>query len=75
MSKKDKKIKLLKKEVKALKAELRKLKLASIRRRGNKMAKVLRRPQAPVLTLNDIEKSPNLSAETKKVSAGLVGQH
>jgi hypothetical protein len=77
MSKKDKKIKVLKKELKELKAELRRLKLASVSRRRNKMAKVLGqlpKPQAPASTLTEIEKSPKISAETKKVSACVVGQ-
>ncbi len=75
MSKKAKKIKLLEKELKELRAEVRKLKLASASRRKNKMAKVLGKQKAPAPTLTEIEKSPNLSAETKKVSAGVVGQH
>jgi len=79
MSKKDKKIKLLKKELKELKAEVRKLKLASASRRRNKMAKTLGRlpkpPTAPMSTLTQVEKSPNISAETKKVSARVVEQH
>jgi len=77
MSKKDKKIKLLKKELKELKAKVRKLKLASVSQRRNKMAKALGqlpKPQAPTPTLTEIEKSPNISAETKKVSARVVGQ-
>ncbi|HVO92065.1 MAG TPA: hypothetical protein VMT22_04460 [Terriglobales bacterium] len=78
MSKKDKKIKLLKKELKELKAQVRKLKLASVSRRRNKMAKVLGqlpKPQAPASTPAEIERSPNNAAETKKTAARVVGQH
>jgi hypothetical protein len=78
MSKKDKKIKSLKKELKELKVEVRKLKLASVGRRRSKVAKALEqlpKPQAPAPTHTEIEKSPKISAETKKVSARVVGQH
>ena len=54
MSKKDKKIKSLKRELKELKAELRKLKSASLRRTRKKVAKAQKsvprprpKPQAP----------------------------
>jgi hypothetical protein len=77
MSKKDKKIKLLKKELKGLRAELRRLKSASVSRRRTKMENALRqlpKTQAQTATA-EFERSPNISAETKKFSARVVGQH
>ena len=77
MSKKDKKIKLLKKELKELRAELRRLKSASVSRIRTKMANALGqlpKTQAQAATA-EIERSPNISAETKKLSDRVVGQH
>jgi len=77
MSKKDKKIKLLKKELKELRAELRRLKSASVSRLRTKMANALGqlpKTQAQTATA-EIERSPNISAETKKFSDRVVGQH
>jgi hypothetical protein len=77
MSKKDKKIKLLKKELKELRAELRRLKSASVSRTRIKMANALGqlpKTQAQPATA-EIERSPNISAETKKFSDRVVGQH
>ena len=47
MSKKDKKIKKLKKEVQDLRAQLRKLKMASVLRRRTPVAKEPKPPSAP----------------------------
>lgn len=68
MSKKDKKIKALKKEVKELKARLRKLKSASPRRtKVAKVPKPVSKPQTPART--DIDTPPQMSAALKSISA------
>ena len=72
MSKKDKKIKSLKRKLKELKAELRKLKLASLRRRHTEVAKApkpVTKPQAPASTRPDIDTPPQMAAALKSVSA------
>ena len=77
MSKKDKKIKSLKKELKDLKAEVRKLKSASARRRKSKMTKALGKepkPRVPAPTLAKIEKSPDVAGETTGVVTRVIGQ-
>ena len=75
--KKDKKIKTLKKELKDLKAEIRKLKAASASRRKSKVAKALGKepkPRMPAPKLAKIEKSPDVSSETKGVITRVIGQ-
>ena len=74
MSKKDKKIKSLKKQLKELKAELRKLKLASLRRRRTAVAKAPAqppkpKPQPPAVPRMDIDTPPQMSAALKSISA------
>ena len=72
MSKKDKKIKSLKREVKELKAELRKLKLASGRRRRTKMAsrsvQPATKPPAPP-PRTDIDTPVEMAMALKSISA------
>ena len=77
MSKKDKKIKSLKKELKDLKAEVRKLKSASASRRKSKIAKAFGKqpkPRIPAPALAKIEESPDVSSETKGVITRVIGQ-
>lgn len=72
MSKKDKKIKLLKKKLKELKAQVRKLESASVGRRRQKIAKPpkqLQKPQMRAPALVEIEKSPDIAETTKSASA------
>lgn len=76
MSKKDKKIKSLKKELRDLKAEVRKLKSASASRRKSKMTKALGKGPKPGMAspLAKIEESPDVSSETKGVITRVIGQ-
>jgi hypothetical protein len=69
MSKKDKKIKSLKKELKELKAEIRKLKLASASRRQKKMTGALRRESKPQATPPALVKAETADIEAKSASA------
>jgi hypothetical protein len=77
MSKKEKKIKSLKKELKELKSQVRKLKLASAGRKKDKVAKVLGRDTKsamPSPAIAKIEKAPGVSQDPKTVTTRIVGQ-
>jgi Sec-independent protein translocase protein TatA len=75
MSKKDRKIKKLKKEVKELKAELRQLKLASLRRRTtvatakSQSKSPSRSPSKPQPARLNIDTPPQMAAALKSISA------